>query len=148
MQEKLHITINITTDEIRSQLQKMLASSPHAKLISQVIVGNLSTTEVGLEQLYKAFTGIHTPLKYSLLQEVWIDYDASYSWKMDKKEMTDAGLVHQGRIKATILQIDQYREKPYRVSHNAIKDGVTEVLDTLSVSETKVHPKDEYPLNQ
>ena len=49
--------VEVHTKELSLLLEKVIVSS-NAKLITKVIMGNLDTTSVGLQQLFKALNGI------------------------------------------------------------------------------------------
>lgn len=143
--KKDYIKVRIQKEQIRAQLKKMLGSE-HCELISQIIIDNLSETEVGLAQLYKAFSGLQDQLKYNAGQQVWVDIGTLYSWRVDKDKMYAAGLVHQERVKGTITRISKTSQKPYTISYDCINSNGEEETDTTDVEEHQIFPYDSYPM--
>lgn len=147
MSSKDHILVKISKEQIRTQLKKMLGSE-HCDLISQVIIDNLSETEVGLTQLYKAFSGLKDQLKYKAGQVVWVKVSTLYSWRIEKDKMVQAGMIHQDQVMALITEINETKLLPYKIKYAYIGGGGSQEEDQMEVAEEALNPYDGYPMNQ
>lgn len=124
----------------------MLASD-NSELISQVIVGHLATTDVGLEHLYKAFSGVPVVPKFKEGEVLWTNYSNCRTWNMDKDKMTEAGMIHQGKVKVKIKEIDMRRHNPYKVFHEVIDSSGKKENSDAELGEEELQPIDTFPLN-
>lgn len=120
-QLKKEIVVTITVESIRDRLYKMLVSE-HSALIADVIIGNLNPTSVGLEQLYKAMSGIKDTLKYQVGDHVLIKKADSFAWKYSDDKMTEAGLMVKNYLKATIITADIYRKDSYKIKYLCVTE--------------------------
>lgn len=147
MSNKDYIMVKIYKEQIRTQLKKML-SSEYSDLISQVIVDNLSVTEVGLSQLYKSFSGLKDEFKFKVGQKVLVNESNLYSWRIDKEKMAEAGMLKQGKITCMIANLTKTQAKPYTVKYTYINSSGEQGEETTDVNESEMFPVDEYPLDQ
>jgi hypothetical protein len=131
------ISINITQEELGVSLSKMIHSE-HSVLISKIIIANLSQTEVGLQQLYLAFSGIECKLKFNFLDNVTFPLEFLYSWKADKPKTAAAGFVYQERVKGRITDINPQREYPYFVSYKYMDTSGHIIDDTRWCKESEL----------
>jgi len=125
-----------------------MLGSEYSDLISQVIVDNLSVTEVGLSQLYKSFSGLKDEFKFKVGQKVLLNKSNLYSWRIDEGKMMEAGMLKQGRITCMITKLTKTQEKPYTVKYTYLDSSGKEGEDTINVDESGMFPVDEYPLDQ
>ena len=65
MAKKTHIDVKVSVESIRDSLRKRIVSENSA-LITNVIIGNLEKSEVGLEQLYKALSGVQDKMQFKV----------------------------------------------------------------------------------
>ena len=147
MSNKDYIQVKIHKEQIRTQLKKML-SSEHSDLISQVIIDNLSVTEVGLSQLYKSFSGLKDEFKFKVGQKVLVNQSSLHTWRIDYEKMTEAGMIKQGQITCMITKLIKTQENPYTVKYIYLDSSGKEGEDTTDVEESAIFPLDEYPLDQ
>lgn len=147
MSSKDYIHVKISKEQIRTQLKKVLGSE-HCDLISQVIIDNLSETEVGLAQLYKAFSGLKDQLKYKAGQIVWVKLSVLYTWKIGKDQMSAARMIHQEQVKALITEVTKTKLNPYKIKYDYIGIDGKQSEDEIEVEEESLNPYDEYPMNQ
>jgi len=139
MVKKESVQVTVTLDEIRAGLQKLIRSD-HSRAITDVILGNLALSEIGLEQLYKAFNGIVPVCKFKVLDEVYVDMSVCASWQFDKEKMKDAKMIFKGHIKAQITEINIYKRQPLRLSYKYIDNsGVEQKYEHTWVEEKSVH---------
>lgn len=143
-QPKKNITVKVTADSLKDRLRKGLVLS-YPELLTTVIIENLARTEVGLEQLFKAFSGIEDKPKFRVGEHMMLTQDAAYTWKYDKTKMEEAGLLFQERIKCQILSIDMYKKAPYEVTYTALNTvGGSEDVKH-EVEEKSICREDEWP---
>lgn len=116
-------TMEISIDMLEKRLKDLFKSAgeQHAKLIADTIIGNLNTTEVGLKQLYLAFTGYEEPISFLPGDEVMINSSSLYSWNIDKDSMEKAGYIVDGKLKAIVLSINKYKKENIQVEYDRIK---------------------------
>ena len=139
MQKKEHINIRVSLEELRAGLQKMIRSE-HSSLISKVIIDNLSVTEVGLQQLYRAMSGVSEKFKYKTLDEVSVKYDALSTWRMDKEKMKEANLIFQDHVNGTVTEVDPQRSQPYHINYECIDSKGARSKEDSWVSEEYIKP--------
>jgi hypothetical protein len=142
---KTHIDVKVSVECIKDSLRKKIVSE-HSALIANVIIGNLAVTEVGLEQLYKAMSGVYEAPKYKIGDLVRVKMDDLYSWNFDKQKTEELGTMIQGRILCQIREIDLTKLKPYNVGFTAVSGDNTKEL-TCEVAEIKISLDDEWPEN-
>lgn len=144
MAKKTHINVEVSVADIRSSLRKRITSE-HADLITDVIMGNLEKTEVGYRQVYLALSGVQEKLRFSPGDKVVVPVDHLSTWKFDKVKSSEAGLIHQGKVKAIVVGADPYVSYPYTVE-TMMKDSTgIEVKVVSSVYSTVVEAEDEWP---
>lgn len=142
---KSHIDVKVSIDSIRDGLRKLLVSN-HSALIANVIIGNLAPTEVGLEQLYKAMSGVYEKPKYKIGDLVRIKIEHLYSWQFDKTATEKEGNTIDGRLLCQIISIDPTKIAMYEVRYQAVSGSVKKEITSM-VGESKVHLDDEWPEN-
>lgn len=135
--KKESITINVNVEDIQAGLRKLLRSE-FAPLISQIIIDNLATTEVGLDQLYLAFSGIQKKIKFNVLDEVYVKKMKCATWKMDVDAMEKADIIFKGAVRAEITEIDPCRKDPIAIKYKII----THAGDTEEYLHTRISPED------
>jgi hypothetical protein len=134
MSKKDKITIEVTTEQIRAGLQKLIRSE-HSALITQQIIDNLSITDQGLSQLYQALSGVRPHFKFKVLDTVFIPFDSLATWRMNKENMTAANILFKDKVKGVIKQVDTLRTYPYLVEYTLINDTKEESIDETWVKE-------------
>ena len=139
-----HIDVKVTVESIRDSLRKRIVSE-NSKLITDVIIGNLNTTEVGMNQLFKALSGIEDKISYKIGDFVMVDTGPLYTWKFDKEKTREAGLIIQDRVRAQIIRIDKYRDTPLELKYNVKDSDGNDVTVTSTVRVTSVCLEDEWP---
>ena len=141
MEEVVNITI--TKEQIFKKLKSILKSE-HAHLISKIIIDNLAITEVGLSQLYKSFTGVEDTVDFRLGDEVYVEWNQLNTWRFNKDKMIANGLLEQGVVRCTIIEINMCRNCSIQISHPYYRDADDEIqTDTSWVSPNKITPADD-----
>lgn len=140
-----HINIKVTVDEIRNSLLKMIVSE-YSSVIVDVIIANLQITEVGMEQLYKAFSGIVVKSKYKIGDKVLVNMEDFYEWVLfDKERQKNAGKVHQGMIKGIVHEINMQLRAPYTIRSTIVGWAGIDTEIKVNMKEYQVHLEDEWP---
>lgn len=121
MAKKEKFEIRITTEELRLALRDALSGSRFSTMVSDVIINNLSITEIGLEQVYKALGGIAPIAKFKVLDKVLVNNDALPTWRVDKAATEK--LLFQDKMKAVITEVDLQKRSPYKVEYEYIDNG-------------------------
>jgi hypothetical protein len=130
MKEKDKITVDITKDEITHSLSKCIKHDS-AKLLAETIIGIASTTEIGLELIYKAMQGWERKFDFKVGQNILIPIENTYTWKMNKEATkNDPKYSKDGYIKAVITGIDAYARECYRLSYSYVDDKGEEHTQT------------------
>jgi len=133
MAKKEKFDIRVTTEELRLNLQKIIKSE-FSSLVASVLIDNLSETEVGLEQLYKAISGMGPLAKFKIFDKVLVDMGHLPSWRLDK-EKTNA-LLFKGKMKAEITEVNLQRKSVYMLRYSYIDSSGSEAIsETWPVEE-------------
>jgi hypothetical protein len=139
-----HIDVKVTVESIRDSLRKRIVSE-NSKLLTDVIIGNLNTSEVGMTQLFKALSGIEDTIPYKVGDFLMVKISPLYGWKFDKEKTKEAGLIIQDRIRAQLVCINRYKETPLEVIY-AVKDSEGDDINVTSpVRITDACLEDEWP---
>ena len=139
-----HIDVKVTVESIRDSLRKRIVSE-NSKLITDVIIGNLSITEVGLRQLFKALSGVEESVPYKVGDFVMVRIDPLYGWKFDKDKTKEAGLIIQGRVRAQIMAIKQYQDAAIELKYNVLDSNGGPIEVTSPVRMNELCLEDEWP---
>lgn len=110
--------IEISLEDLRKRL-KSLIKSENSELISTVIVNNLNTTEVGIDRLFNALSGIDFEPVFNIGDTLWVKFDDLYTWKLSRTFMEEAGLIEKGMVKVKILSISSVVNAPYYCVYQA-----------------------------
>lgn len=139
-----HIEVKVTVESIRDSLRKRIVSE-NSKLITDVIIGNLSVTEVGMRQLFKALSGVEESVPYKVGDFVMVKIEPLYSWKFDKDKTKEAGLIIQGRVRAQIISIKPYQDAAVELKYSVL-DSAGGPIDVVSpVRMVELCLEDEWP---
>lgn len=106
---------------------------------------NLATTEVGLEQLFMAFSGIEWEPKYKVGDKIFIPDSHVYSWRYDEDKMREAGIIIDSRVKAVITEIHPNKKGQYTVEYQGITKEGDSKQEAVHVEERYVHLEEEWP---
>lgn len=135
--KKESITINVNVEDIQAGLRKLLRSE-FAPLIAEIIIDNLATTEVGLDQLYLAFSGVKKQIKFNVLDQVYVKKSKCATWKMDEDAMKKADMIFKGAVRAEITEINPCKKDPIAIKYNII----TSTGETEEYLHTRISPED------
>lgn len=138
MSQKTHIDIKVTLDELRLSLQKLIKSE-HSSLITEVIVNNLKTTEVGLEHLYKSFSGMKVVPKFKVLDEIYVKYQYLGSWRNDKNTMIEHNMLFKDHVKAVVIGIDMTKNYSVQIKYTGRDKGKEPEVHEHYVPEIACH---------
>jgi hypothetical protein len=141
---KTHIEVKVSVESIRDSLRKKIVSE-HSALIANVIIGNLASTEVGLEHLYKAMSGIQDKFKYKVGDLVRVEMDHLYSWQFDKDKTEQQCDVVQKKLLCQVRSINPAKKQAYELAYTAISGASAPKEMTSMVAEEKMHLDDEWP---
>ena len=130
MPKKEYINVQISVEELRAGLQKLIRSE-HSFLISETIINHLAGTPVGLARLYQSMAGVRKTFKFKPLDEVYVDFHSLSTYKMDKDKMIASGLIVKDFVLCTVAEVSPFTDYPYKVKYTYIKpDGTKEVDDS------------------
>lgn len=142
--ERKHIDVKISIESVAENLRKLI-NSGHSQLITKTIINNLMTTDVGLEQLYKAINGIEDKLRFKIGDKVRIELDSLSTWNFDKKKTAESDYVFQGRMLGVITEIFPCKKYAYNISYTAIEvGGEPKELNTAAL-EGNLYLDEEWP---
>lgn len=138
--------VYVNTLEIRDKLAACLKAgkTPYADLIAEAIVKNLDRTEVGMEQLFKSFSGIYPQAYYKEGDKVWAKISSLYSWRIKQEHNKDR--IHKGLFIVEIIEVDLQRQKPYKVKYEHT-DGTIVAFEEGCVGLSDLFLLDDYPMN-
>lgn len=139
-----HIEVKVTVESIRDSLRKKIVSE-NSKLITDVIIDNLSITEVGLKQLFRALSGIEDKIPYKVGDFVMVKIDPLYSWKFDKVKTREAGLIVQERLRAQIISIKPYHDASLEIQYDVLDSNEDTIRIVSPVRVTDVCMEDQWP---
>ena len=136
--------INLTEEEILQNLRQFITGN-HADLVSEAILGLIdSTTDRTL--LFKATLGIKFKHKYKVGDRVSVKEGELYAWSWNKEEMTNKGLLRNGRVEAVVSKILHWRDDHYEVKHYYIEEKTTVVKHTKhATSENGMSIQEQWP---
>lgn len=121
--DKDKITVDITKDEITHSLSKCIKHDS-AKLLAETIIGIASTTEMGLELIYKAMQGWERKFDFKVGQNILIPIEHTFTWKLNRELTKNSPECSKdGHIKAVITDIEPYARDCYRISYKYIDDA-------------------------
>jgi hypothetical protein len=112
----------MSKEDIKDILKRNI-SSCNKELISNVIIDNLSTTEVGLEQLYLALLGIEKTSEFAVDDNVLCDFVFLSTWRFDRTLFKENVDIIKGQVKCVVVEIDMTKESSVCVSYQAYKDS-------------------------
>ena len=115
-------TMTVTTNELSIKLKEIIRS-PNSNLIIEVILENLAETAVGLEQLYKAFSGIKTIIPFMIDDEVWVPFKELAYWNSDETAMLDQKMIIKGYVKCRIRTVMPRQHNSLNVSYTHITES-------------------------
>jgi len=121
---KKNFTIEVSSDFLMKRLKSALGTEPHADLIAEMIIGNLSLTEIGLSQLYTAFSGFVEKIPFMVGDEIMFSESKLYSWHTDKSAMIEKGLIVNGMVKGVITSINIHKLRSIMVTYDGVKNGI------------------------
>lgn len=139
------VNVELSYAEIRQLLKKIL-NTPHAELLSHVIMGNLDESHHGIIQTYKAMHGITNELPWKAGQHVLVKKEGIYNSSIDWAKMEEQGYVHQGYMKGIISKVDIYAYSPVFVDMKIVT--ALEIKDyNTSIGLSYLKPGEEWPEN-
>ena len=140
MKENEEITIRVTKSEIQYEFSKLL-TGPNKDVIADVVINHLAEKEIGLQQLYKALSGIKPTSKHKVLDDVLINITSLYSYKMNKDKTEVSKLMFKGYLPGKVTTINLYKESPILVQFTCIGDDDKEVVVESWVEERHLLPR-------
>lgn len=122
MEEEKKVSIELTTTEVKELLIRHL-DVKQTHMVADLIIGHIIQTEKGLGQLFKGLIGIFPTLVYKEKDFVYVKLDYLPSWRMDKAMTAELPSVNNGHILAQIIECNPYKNSPYKVTYDVIKEG-------------------------
>lgn len=122
------IHVEITTEEIQQLLEKHLVIKDKENF-SKLIVGHLSNSNVGLEQIYKGLLGIYPKFSYKEGDWVYVDISNLTSWRMNKDSTLKLPSTLGQYIPCEITSVNPYNSSPYNINFKYVKKDTEEVSD-------------------
>lgn len=144
MQKEL--TIIIPTSYLADRLKEAFdkGGTAYSRVVTEVIIENLTTTEKGLSQLLLAFSGHKEKIIFYPGDEVKIHSKDIYSWTANRDAMKAAGLVDDSdNIKAIIVRSDLTKRDSVCVEFERVVnpgDTVTKVSQWFNPDKLIVTP--------
>lgn len=129
---KKTFNIEISIDTLKKRIEKVFVSSkePHAKLLSKMIMANLTETEVGIKQVFLAFLGIEETIPYMVGDNIIVNSDYLPTWRWNKERMKE--LIVNKTLKAKITEIYPHKNFNIGLSYQCYKDGFEELQEDTS----------------
>ncbi len=150
MTTRTYIEVKIATDEIRKTLLSCLdKNNPHRELIATTIMEHLKITDMGLEQLFNAFSGLKPSVHVKIGDTVLVKYNNLPSWRMNEERMRNAGMIYRDTyIKGEVHSIDLLRKDSVCFKFTYLPNEGDAHSDTYYVNpELVVQATEEYPEN-
>lgn len=144
MLKKEHIDVQISIQSIRDSLRKRIVSE-NSDMITDVIIMNLKKSPRGLEQLYKALSGVRDELKFKPGDKVYADISYLHTWKFDKDKSSEAGLVINKKMLSLVTAVDPQDQYTYEVTTEALDHSGTPIKVVSSVNEEHLYIEEEWP---
>jgi hypothetical protein len=141
---KTHIDVKVSVESIRDSLRKRIISE-NSMLITDVIINNLKNTEMGLEQLFNALSGIEDKISYKVGDHVMVEVDPLYTWKFSKEKSAEAGLFLNNRIRAQIMEINPYSKTPLNLIYDVVDNKGEYIKVESPVKIDQVCLEDDWP---
>lgn len=136
---KDHIFVKVDIATIKKALHNKIGSfdTPATHILINAIVENLAETEVGLQQLYMALSGIEATSRFRVGDTVLIPWGLLPTWRLDFDKTQEAGLIVKECLVAEVTEINLRRSNPLTVVYKAVKKNEAEpVEETYVLSET------------
>lgn len=138
------ITLEITAEELGRELHKRFSASiPNAEMLTEVIMGNLRQTDMGLEQLFRVMQGLqYKTTKLAPGMPVWVKLDIIPTYDLDVDRSRDKGLVQGDWMKAQISRINHFVSHGIEVKYERINKQGKQESRTYEVSESYVERRE------
>lgn len=107
-------------------------------------MGNLNTTSLGVQQLFKALNGLDNNSKWKVGMEILIKENIVYA-TMDKVKMKEEGMIFQGYIKALINKVDVYNYYPISVEFEIINSTGEKTKYEQTILENNIKESEKWP---
>lgn len=114
-------------------------------MITDVIIMNLKKSPRGLEQLYKALSGVRDELKFKPGDKVYADISYLHTWKFDKNKSLAAGLVINERMLSLVTAVDPEGHYIYEVTTEARDDSDKPIKVVSCINEKHLCIEEEWP---
>jgi hypothetical protein len=116
---KDYIEVKVKVKDIEAMLKDKLTGA-YNKEVAQIVISNLKTTELGIEQLYNAFSGILPTTDVKVGDSVLINASTLPSWRIDFDKTKEAGFMYQSKMKGIVEYIDLCKIACYRVKYSYV----------------------------
>ena len=111
--------------------------------VADIIIEQLSRTDYGLTQLTMAMLGLKRQFAFKILDEVWVNIKSLNYWSINEELMKSKGMIINGYSPCKIIEIDEYRNECYKVTHDYIRSGEDQLTTGYYfVSEESIRQKD------
>jgi hypothetical protein len=140
------VNVSIPYNGIKKELAKMI-NHANKKIIVEVIMGCLDKTEVGIESLYLAFSGISIQSTFKKGEKILVKWYDTPSWKFNKEQTKAAGLLLKDeQLTATVIGFDPYVGSNLQIEITAVNDnGETVTCDNWVRQSNVISLKEKFP---
>ena len=144
---KKYVDIRVSTDQMKSTLRTKLSDKcPYKEVLVDAIIDTLAETEMGLSNLYNAFSGVIPTVHVKIGDDVLVSFDHLPTWRMDRERMREAGHLERGYVKCTVKEIHLQRRESIIVQYTACRSDNSQEEVTYSLNPESVHlNNEEYP---
>ncbi len=142
-----YVQVRVSAEQIEKRLLDCLDMHiPNRTLIAKVIIENLTMTDLGLAQLYNAFSGIKPEVHVKIGDDVLVEYK-NLSWRMNKPRMEEAGMIYKKKyVKGVVHDIDLRKTDSIGIQYTYMPDSGDAATDTYFVDPSHViKTTEEYP---
>ena len=117
-EEEKYFNVSISVDDLQAALSNII-NSTHKKLIADVLITNLKNTPKGYSHLYMALSGVKETSPFKIGDSVLLKTEYLPGWRVEKKRFVEGEDMHQGKVKATVIDVDVTRDETVQVEFMA-----------------------------
>lgn len=138
----IDINVNVSKDELIKIMEGVLSAHPHNTILARVIVNNLTKSPVGISQLVKGLVGLETTTYFKVDDVITVPFNKLPTWRLNENRMREEGMLFQGRIEATILNVDLYDSSPLTIEYEMYDNDNKRTKDNFRIGLDKVYLSD------
>lgn len=148
MSDKNSIQIDVSLAELRRELRdRIIVKEPHRDLIVNTIIDNLAKSEVGLEQLFKAFSGIKVVCPFPMGTKF-----KSRTWQLslysaDTDTMKAKGIIRNDMMEVTLIDFEPNKKSCLVVEYDYLDKSGNPQRNTTNVPVSEAY-LEQYPFDE